>query len=79
MQITFTPAALRQWTKLDAPVRKRIRSKLETFAETGVGDVKKLQGRGGLRLRVGDFRIIFYTEDQTLIVVAVGDRRDIYD
>lgn len=79
MKVTFTPAALRQWTKLDSSVRKRIRSKIETFAETGVGDVKKLQGRGGLRLRVGDFRVIFYTEDQTMIVVAVGDRREIYD
>ena len=79
MQITFTPATLRQWTKLDASVRKRIRSKIEIFAETGGGDVKKLQGRGGLRLRVGDFRVIFYTEDQALVVVAVGDRCDIYD
>ena len=55
----------------------RIRDELSHVK--GVGDVKKLQGRGGLRLRVGDFRVIFYTEDQTLIVVAVGDRRDIYD
>jgi len=79
MQVTFTPGALRQWTKLDASVRKRIRAKIDAFAESGSGDVKKLQGRGGSRLRVGDFRVIFYTEDQIMVIVAVGDRRDIYE
>lgn len=79
MQITFTPAALRQWTKLDVSVRKRIKAKIETFAETGSGDAKKLQGRAGSRLRVGDFRVIFYTEGQIMVIVAVGDRRDVYD
>jgi len=79
MHITFTPAALRQWTKLDVALRRRIKAKIETFAETGNGDVKKLQGRAGSRLRVGDFRVIFYIEDQFMVIVAVGDRRDIYD
>ena len=78
MQVTFTPAALRQWTKLDVAVRKRIGAKIETFVQTGSGDIKKLQGRAGSRLRVGDFRVIFYTEDQLMVIVAVSDRRDIY-
>lgn len=79
MQITFTPAALRQWSKLPADVRRRIGGKLDIFAATGRGDVKRLKGRGGARLRVGDWRVIFYTEGDNLIVAAVGNRRDIYD
>lgn len=79
MPITFTPAALRQWTELSPDVRARIKAKLDTFAETGLGDVKRLQGRAGSRLRVGDWRVIFYTEGQTIVVAAVGNRRDIYD
>jgi mRNA interferase RelE/StbE len=41
--------------------------------------VKRLKGRDGARLRVGDWRIIFYTEGNTLVVVAVGHRREIYE
>ena len=79
MAIVFTPAALRQWTKLTADRRARIKGKLEVFAETGLGDVKRLKGRGGSRLRVGDWRVIFYTEGNTIVVVAVGHRREVYD
>jgi mRNA interferase RelE/StbE len=49
------------------------------FAASGKGDVKRLKGRQGSRLRVGDWRVIFYEEDGAIIVAAVGHRRDIYD
>ena len=77
--IVFTPAALRRWTKLSATVRARIRTQLEAFAATGQGDVKALKGRAGIRLRVGDWRVIFYEDGDTIVVVAVGHRRNIYD
>jgi len=40
-----------------------------------------LQGRPGLRVRVGDYRIIYAVEDDVLLVVVVrlGHRRDVYD
>jgi mRNA interferase RelE/StbE len=42
-------------------------------------NVKALQGiKGDLRLRVGDYRIIFRVIDDQLHIVAVGPRRDIY-
>jgi mRNA interferase RelE/StbE len=79
MEIVFTAAATRQWLSLSADVRRRLDAKLRAFAETGQGDVKRLKGRAGARLRVGDWRIIFYVERNTMIVVAVGHRREIYD
>jgi mRNA interferase RelE/StbE len=79
MVIAFTPVALRQWLKLNADIREWIKAKLNTFAATGVGDVKRLKGRAGSRLRVGDWRVIFYTEGNTIVVAAVGHRREIYD
>ncbi len=79
MEIAFTAAALRQWTKLSADTRKRIRTKLVAFAATGTGDVKRLAGRSGARLRVGDWRVIFEQKEETILVVAVGHRREIYD
>ncbi|MEX0589689.1 MAG: type II toxin-antitoxin system RelE/ParE family toxin [Xanthobacteraceae bacterium] len=77
--ITFTPAATRQWMRLTVAIRKRINDRLETFAETGHGDVKKLKGRSGARLRTGDWRVIFYEEGGAIVVVAIGRRREIYD
>jgi len=79
MAITFTPADLRQWIRLNADIRGRIKAKLEMFPETGSGDVKRLKGRAGSRLRVGDWRVIFYAEGDTIVVAAVGHRREIYD
>jgi mRNA interferase RelE/StbE len=77
--ILFTPASARQWAKLAVQVRQRIDSRLGEFAASGMGDVKKLKGRQGSRLRVGDWRLIFYEENGSIIIVAVGHRREIYD
>jgi len=77
--IVFTPAGTRQWLKLAAQVRRRIDDRLMEFATTGKGDVKRLKGRQGSRLRVGDWRVIFYEESGSIVVVAVGHRLEIYD
>ena len=79
MQIAFTAAATRQWLGLSADVRRRLDAKLSAFVQTGHGDVKRLKGQAGARLRVGDWRIIFYVESDTVTVIAVGHRREIYD
>jgi mRNA interferase RelE/StbE len=78
-RIVFTPASTRQWVKLAADVRRRIDRRLTEFATSGTGDVKRLRGRAGSRLRIGDWRVIFYEESGTIVVVAVAHRREIYD
>ena len=77
--IAFTPAATTQWLKLAPNVRHRINARLERFASTGQGDVKRLKGRAGSRLRVGDWRVIFYEEHGTIVITDVGHRREIYN
>ena len=79
MEIVWTAAATRQWLNLSADVRRRLEARLLRYVQTGQGDVKRLKGRAGARLRVGDWRIIFYVEANTLVVVAVGHRREIYE
>lgn len=78
-RIVFTPASTRQWVKLAADVRRRIDRRLTEFATSGTGDLKRLKGREGSRLRIGDWRVIFYEEGGTIVVVAVGHRREVYD
>jgi len=77
--VVFTSAASRQWIKLTASIRGRILPKLEAYAAAGTGDVKRLKGQAGCRLRIGDYRIVFFEDAVTITVVAVGHRRDIYD
>jgi mRNA interferase RelE/StbE len=78
-QIAFTAAGTRQWIKLSSDIRRRIDARLTEFAISGKGDVKRLKGRKGSRLRIGDWRVIFYEESGSIVVVAVGHRREIYD
>ncbi len=78
-RIVFTPASQRQWLRLSADTRRRIDARLNDFASTGHGDVKRLKGRDGARLRIGDWRVIFYEDENTIIIAAVGHRRDVYD
>jgi mRNA interferase RelE/StbE len=47
---------------------------LNRYAISGHADVKKLAGRNGYRMRVGEFRVIF-DEDQTVILaIYIGKR-----
>jgi mRNA interferase RelE/StbE len=78
-QIAFTTAGTRQWVKLSSDIRRRIDARLTEFATSGKGDVKRLKGRKGSRLRIGDWRVIFYEEGGSIVVVAVGHRREIYN
>lgn len=78
-EIEFTSAAVRQWRKLTASTRAQIDLKLQAFARTGAGDVKALRGAPGMRLRAGDWRVLFTVKGNTITVHAVGHRRQIYD
>ena len=76
--VVITATATRQLAQLPATLRTRIVAKIESYAATGGGDVKRLRGRDGARLRVGNYRVIISEDPVTLRVLAVGHRRDIY-
>ena len=56
MDIRYSKQAEKFLKRQDVVTRKRIRNAIQ---ELPSGDVKKLQGRNGYRLRVGDYRVIF--------------------
>ncbi len=79
-KIIFTPPARADVRRIDRETAMRILTALHRFAETGEGDIKKLQGDSGeLRLRVGDYRLRF-TESPpgTLYIHAVLHRSEAY-
>jgi len=64
---------------LPLAVRREIGHKLFMLEEDLAGNVKKLKGsRNEYRLRVGDYRVLFELESDTVTVYAAGNRKDIY-
>ena len=72
-----TAAVLRSFRKLPADAQDRMRAKLDAFARGG-GRAKRLKGRGGVRIRAGDYRIVVEETETEIIIVAAGNRRDVY-
>ena len=80
--IEVLPAAERDLRKVHPQMRARIRGAvLKLAAEPRPPGARALKDRPGyLRVRVGDYRIIYTIEDEVLrvIVVRVGHSRDVY-
>ncbi len=82
-QLEITCDAVKTLAKLDKPVRRRLQAAIEKLHEDPrPAGVVALTGQPGyLRLRVGDYRIIYRVEDDRLLVVVVtlGHRREVYE
>jgi len=80
-RIELRPAAIRALKQIDHQDRDRIRGAIALLGENPrPPGAKALQGRPGLRVRVGNYRIIYTLQDDVLLVVVVtlGHRSDIY-
>jgi mRNA interferase RelE/StbE len=80
--IQFKESALRTLEGLNKPIRSRIARRIEALADQPrPADVKVLQGGDGdLRIRVGDYRIVYRVDGKKLIVliIRIGHRREVY-
>jgi len=80
-RIELRPAAVRALRKLDPPARHRVQGAIALLAhDPRPPGARALQGRPGLRVRVGDHRIVYTVDDGVLLVVVVtlGHRREVY-
>jgi mRNA interferase RelE/StbE len=82
-ELRFRPAALRQLRKLDPPVARRIKAATDGLcADPRPHGARALTGRPGwLRIRVGDYRIIYEVRDGELLllVIQIGHRSEVYE
>ena len=78
-KIELTPAAVRQLRKLDGMARRRIVTAIDRLAATPrPAGVKALTGHADLlRIRVGDYRVVYTVRDEQLVVIAVAHRREV--
>ena len=79
--VTYTRAALKTLRKMPADVAERIIGKIEQYAADPASqatNVTALKGREGIRLRVGDWRVIMNDDGVVLAVLDIGPRGSIY-
>ncbi|HPE13648.1 MAG TPA: type II toxin-antitoxin system RelE/ParE family toxin [Actinomycetota bacterium] len=67
--------------KIDRPIRERIQGAIALLAgDPRPPSARPLKGPPGLRVRVGDYRIICTIHEDVLpVVVTVGHRREVHD
>ena len=82
MRYVFVPRSLTQLQKLPKDIQRRIIGKLDFFCaqDDPLEFAESLTHRdiGEYRFRVGDYRIVVDAEQDTLIVLLVGNRKEIY-
>ena len=82
MQYYFTSSAVKDLRGLEVGIRKRIIEKLDfyTSMDDPLAFAKPLRDHafGEYRFRAGEFRIVFDVRDEGIVVLAIGNRKDIY-
>lgn len=80
--VSYTKSAIRALRRLPENTATLIRAKIEAYAQdpsSQTNNVKSLKGREGIRLRVGDWRVIMDDQGTVLAVLDIGPRGSIYD
>jgi mRNA interferase RelE/StbE len=73
--LVFTPRAAKEFDALPMPAQAAIDEGLSRYAFEGRGDVKRLQGLDGYRLRIGPNRAIFDEDRTTILTLTIGRRQ----
>ena len=71
----YSKQAVKFLKKQERSVQLRIIGAIENLP---AGDVKKLQGVQGYRLRIGDYRVIFDYDGHVIEISKIGSRGEIY-
>ncbi|MBN1662415.1 MAG: type II toxin-antitoxin system RelE/ParE family toxin [Deltaproteobacteria bacterium] len=77
--LEFKESALKEWWKIDRPVREQFKKKLSARLENpkvGADKVSGLADTYKIKLRASGLRLVYTVDDEkkTLIVYAVGKR-----
>ncbi|MCP4168493.1 MAG: type II toxin-antitoxin system RelE/ParE family toxin [Chloroflexi bacterium] len=77
--IEFKPGAVKDIRSIDRQQVRRILIKVELMSHDLQGDIKRLTDfTPEYRLRVGDYRVLFEIDDESIVIYRVRHRRDAY-
>lgn len=80
-KIDYDTKAFKQLQKLDKSIASDILKGIEEFSKKpNKGKIKKLKTPfdGAFRLRIGDYRVIFYQEEDLMLISKIAHRKQIY-
>jgi len=81
-RIEFSSRAAREFRKLTPDIQRRLDPALQALAQNPrPPGCKKLSGEESVwRIRVGNYRVVYYIQDKQLLVLVlkIGDRKEIY-
>ncbi|WP_342447354.1 type II toxin-antitoxin system RelE/ParE family toxin [Methylobacterium platani] len=80
--VVYTRKAARALARMPADAEALIRAKLDQVARDPTSlanNIRAMKGIPGYRLRVGDWRALFTSEDAAIIVHDVGPRGSVYE
>ena len=82
MELVYSSTAFRQLARLEKEIQQRILRKLDFYLsqEQPLKFADRLTNAkiGQWRYRIGEYRVIFDVRTDTLFVLAIGHRKDIY-
>ncbi|MBI2021184.1 type II toxin-antitoxin system RelE/ParE family toxin [Candidatus Giovannonibacteria bacterium] len=82
MEYFFKPSALKSLRKMPREVQKRILEKLDFYCNSDnpfeFAESLSAKSLGNFRFRIGNYRIIFDSESNKIIILLIGNRKDIY-
>lgn len=79
--VAYTKRALRALRRMPANTARLIRDKIALYAQDPAAlanNVIRLTGRDELRLRVGDWRVLFLETETEITVLDIGPRGSIF-
>ena len=79
--IQYDPKAVKQLKKLDKSIASDILDCIENYANEPITTkTKKLKTPfdGAYRLRCGDYRVVFYQEDNLMLISKIAHRKQVY-
>jgi mRNA interferase RelE/StbE len=79
MKVVLERKAAKYLESLDAVMKRRINEAVENLAaDPPSGDIVKLQGKDGYRLRIGDYRVVFDITETEITVYKIAPRGQAY-
>ncbi len=80
-EIRYDPKAVKQLQKLNKHEASKVLDGIEAYADNPIKTkIKKLKTPfdGAYRLRIGDYRVIFYEEEGLILVSKIAHRKQVY-
>jgi len=84
-KVEYLPEAIKELASLDKPIQKIVKEKIDQLSADPSALKNNIKVLGGIddgryRLRVGNYRIIYRLENETITItiIRIGHRKEIY-